>query len=94
MKEYGLQLKSNQNKTCAIRYLAVDNKYRSFGIGKALLKQGITHAKKDKNKRIILHTMDTMNKAIELYTNYGFFRYENIDFINNGIFVKGYSKVI
>lgn len=94
LKEYGLELKSNSSKTSAIRYLAVDDKYRGMGIGKALISECITHSKKDKNKRIILHTLASMKEASHIYTQYGFLRFEDIDFRSHGISVQGYSKTI
>lgn len=94
IKEYGFKLKLNQNKTCAIRYLAVDEKYRSLGIGKALIKQCISHSRQDKNRRIVLHTMDTMKEASKIYSNYGFFRYKKIDFKINSITIKAYTKTL
>lgn len=92
MKEYELELKSKPNKTCAIRYLSVDKKYRGFGIAKSLVTECINHAKKDKNNRIILHTMNSMKEAIKIYEQFGFLRFEIIDFRNNGIYAKGYYK--
>lgn len=94
LKEYGLELKSNLNKTCAIRYLAVDEKYRGYGIAKSLVKACIAHAKKDKNKKIVLHTMESMKEASKIYTQYEFKRHKDIDFRKNGINVRGYTKNI
>lgn len=92
MKEYGLKISTNSHKTCALRYLAVDEKFTGYGIAKALVKQGIKHAKEDRNKTIVLHTMDSMKSATKIYTQYGFKRYMNIDFRKNGVSIKGYRK--
>lgn len=94
LKEYGLNIKSNTHKMGAIRYLAVDDKYRGIGIGKALIHECINHAKKDKNKKIVLHTLDSMKEASHIYAHYGFSRFKDIDFRINGINVKGYSKTV
>ena len=94
LKEYGLELKSNLNKTCAIRYLAVDENFRGYGIAKSLLKACIEHAKKEKKKKIVLHTMESMTEATKIYTQYEFKRHKDIDFRKNGIDVKGYLKNI
>ena len=94
LKEYGLSVKLNTHKMCAIRYLAVDDKYRGMGIGKALINECINHAKKDKNKRIVLHTLSSMQEASSIYEEYGFSRFKDIDFRSDGINVQGYSKNI
>lgn len=94
LKEYGLELKSNLNKTCAIRYLAVDENFRGYGIAKSLVRTCISHAKKDKNKKIVLHTMESMKEASEIYTQYGFKQYQNINFTKDGINVIGYIKYL
>lgn len=92
VKEYGLKLKSNNYKTCAIRYLAVDEKHRGLKVAKNLVKTTIKKAKKDKNRLMILHTMKSMQSATKIYNNFEFKRYKKIDFRNNGIDVKGYFK--
>lgn len=94
MKEYGFNLKKAHKKTSAIRYLAVDDKFTGEGIGKALIKECLLQAKKDKQKNIILHTMDTMKEATKIYTQYNFIRHKNIDFKANGISAQGYMKNI
>ena len=94
LKEYGLQLKTNSGRTCAIRYLAVDDNFRGFGIGKALVQACINHAKKDKKEKMFLHTLESMKKATKIYENEGFYRFKEIDFRNYGFEVKGYCKVL
>ena len=94
LKEYGLQLKINSGRTCAVRYLAVDDNFRGFGIGKALVKQTINHAIKDKKEKMFLHTLESMKEATKIYENQGFQRFKDIDFRNYGFKVKGYCKVL
>ncbi len=92
LKEYGLQLKINRRRTCAIRYLAVDDNFRGFGIGQTLVQACINHAKKDKKEKIFLHTLDSMKEATKIYEKEGFHRSKDIDFRNYGFEVKGYCK--
>ena len=94
LKEYGLQLKINSGRTCALRYLAVDDNFRGFGIGKALVKQTINHAKKDKKEKMFLHTLNSMKNASKIYEKEGFQRFKHIDFRNYGFEVKGFIKYI
>ncbi|MCT7584663.1 GNAT family N-acetyltransferase [Aliarcobacter butzleri] len=94
IKEYELQLKINTRRTSAIRYLAVEDTCRGFGIGKALIKACITHAKKEKKEKIFLHTLNSMKEATHIYEKIGFSRFKDIDFKNYGLDVKGYSFII
>lgn len=94
LKEYGLQLKTNKGRTSALRYLAVDDNFRGFGIGKALVKQTINHAKKDKKEKMFLHTLNSMKNASKIYEKEGFQRFKHIDFRNYGFEVKGFIKYI
>lgn len=94
LKEYGLQLKTNSGRTCAIRYLAVDDNFRGFGIGQALVQACINHAKKDKKEKIFLHTLDSMKEATKIYEKEGFHRFKDIDFRNYGFEVKGFKKIL
>jgi ribosomal protein S18 acetylase RimI-like enzyme len=74
--------------------LAVDDNFRGFRIGKALVQQTINHAIKDKKEKIFLHTLDSMKEASKIYENEGFKRFKDIDFRNYGFEVKGYIKNI
>ena len=46
--------------------------YKRMGIGKQMLTEVITHAKKHRMKMIILTTSNIQVAAIQLYTKYGF----------------------
>jgi ribosomal protein S18 acetylase RimI-like enzyme len=94
LDNYELYSDSKIKKTSAIRYLAVDKKYSGNSIGKELLKVCINKTKKDKNKIMILHTLDIMVDAISLYEKLDFKRYKNVDFNIVKIDVKGYLKII
>lgn len=52
-------------------------KYRSKGIGSALLEKVIRTAKRDKKKRIVLATATSNTKAQKLYRQYGFKKIPN-----------------
>ncbi len=91
---YGLKLQLKSYKTSAIRFLAVDEQYRGMSIGKALISQCVFQAQKDKNKKIVLHTLSSMKEASKIYKQFGFKRFTNIDFINHGVPVEGYVKFI
>ncbi len=92
LDDYGLQLKLKSNKTSAIRYLAVKSKYNGNSIGKALIDECINLTKKDKNKKLVLHTLDSMKEAIQIYKEHEFKRFKKIDFNVGKICAKGYSK--
>ena len=47
-------------------------RYQSMGIGKRMLTELITHAKKHRMKMIVLTTSNTQVAAIQLYMKYGF----------------------
>lgn len=94
LDNYKLYIRSKPYKTSAIRYLAVDNQYSGNAIGIELLNMCINKTKKDKNKRLILHTLDTMIEAISIYEKLGFKRDKKIDFYVGNIHIKGYNKTI
>ena len=63
-----------------IRLLAVDERARGSGLGKALVKMCIRHARKAGARAVGLHTSDRMTVATGLYTSLGFERVPELDF--------------
>jgi len=69
----GLRHDENQDPgVFQLRRMYVVPGYKRMGIGKRMLTEVITHAKKHRMKMIILTTSNTQVAAIQLYMKYGF----------------------
>ncbi|MDN4495068.1 GNAT family N-acetyltransferase [Ureibacillus aquaedulcis] len=76
-----------------LRMLAVSPKARGKGVAKALVQQCIDRSKEKGYKAMGLHTADYMESAVKLYTDMGFKRKPDYDFVplDDGIVVKAFS---
>ncbi len=70
---YGLYLLDEQ--TCELRKMYLNKAYRGMGLGKKLLEDSLSHAKRLGFKRIVLETASVLKEAIALYKSYGFAEY-------------------
>jgi ribosomal protein S18 acetylase RimI-like enzyme len=70
-------LKKLDDKTCEMKRLFVDDKYKGRGIGEDLVEKIIEEAKKNNYERIRLNTLDTMDVALEVYYKNGFYEIES-----------------
>ncbi|MDR1182618.1 MAG: GNAT family N-acetyltransferase [Bacteroidales bacterium] len=70
-------LKHLDDKTCEMRKLLVNDKYKGKGIGENLVEKIIEEAKKKNYERIRLNTLDTMDVAVDVYYRNGFYEIES-----------------
>jgi putative acetyltransferase len=59
-------------RSCKLRKMYVDKKYRGFKLGEQLMKQALNKAIELGFRTIYLETVHTMKAAIQLYEKYGF----------------------
>ncbi len=83
-----------EQSTSGIRLLAVDEKARGAGIGKALTNACIAKAIEAKHQQVILHTTEAMQVAWVMYEKMGFERTMQFDFKQNGFQVYGFCLLI
>jgi len=62
-------------KTCELRKMYLHKTHRGKGLGKFLLDDALSKARKIGFKRIILETASVLKEAIALYKSYGFVQY-------------------
>jgi len=74
-----------------IRLLAVDNAFRSRGVGKALTQFCIERARELGKARTVLHTTRAMQTAWTMYERLGFVRFPEIDFRQGNLDVYGFQ---
>uniref|UniRef100_A0A060TK00 ARAD1D51172p n=1 Tax=Blastobotrys adeninivorans TaxID=409370 RepID=A0A060TK00_BLAAD len=65
-------LRAISSSTCEIKRLYVKGEGRGLGIGKILLQSVIQKAKQIGYSKVYLDTLPSMQKAIDLYLNFGF----------------------
>jgi ribosomal protein S18 acetylase RimI-like enzyme len=69
-------LRKTDDKTCEMKRLFVDDKYRGKGTGKKLVEIIIEEAKSKNYEKIQLDTLDTMKSALGIYYKAGFYEIE------------------
>jgi GNAT superfamily N-acetyltransferase len=74
-----------------IRLLAVDSVVRGKGVGKALTRFAIAHARDIGRTRLVLHTTRVMQTAWAMYDGLGFVRFPEIDFQQGSLDVFGFQ---
>ena len=74
-----------------IRLLAVDNAFRSRGVGKALTQFCIERARELGKARTVLHTTRAMQTAWTMYERLGLVRFPEIDFRQGNLDVYGFQ---
>jgi len=70
---YGLYRLDEQ--TCELRKMYLDKEYRGRGLGRMLLEDAMSKARRLGFKRIVLETASVLKEAIALYKSYGFVEY-------------------
>lgn len=74
-----------------IRLLGVRPAARNAGVGRLLTSACIDIARTDGNREVILHTTLAMRAAWHLYTQLGFIRSEDLDFMQGDLPVFGFK---
>ena len=74
-------IKNLENNICEMKRLFVKDEYKNKGIGKELVGEIIEEAKIRNYKKIMMDTLNTMEKALKIYYKYGF--YEIKKYYNN-----------
>ena len=62
-------------RTCELRKMYLDKAYRGKGLGKFLLEDALSKARRLGFERMILETATVLKEAIALYKSYGFIEY-------------------
>jgi len=70
---YGLYRLDPQ--TCELRKMYLHKEYRGMGLGRMLLENALSQARRVGFKRIVLETASVLKEAIALYKSYGFVEY-------------------
>jgi len=70
---YGLYRLDGQ--TCELRKMYLRKEYRGRGLGKMLLEDALSRARKLGLTRVVLETASVLKEAIALYKSYGFVEY-------------------
>ena len=81
---------STVTDAAGIRLLAVDDAFRGKGVGKALTRFCIAHARDIGKTRLVLHTTKVMQAAWAMYEGLGFVRFPEIDFRQGNLEVFGF----
>jgi len=63
-----------EEKICEMKRLYVDDNYKGNGIGKILVKKIIEEAKNKNYNKMRLDTINTMETALRIYCNNGFYK--------------------
>ena len=63
-------------KTCELRKMYLHRAHRGKGLGKILLEDALSKARKLGFERIVLETASVLKEAITLYVSYGFSEYD------------------
>ena len=69
-------LKKLENKTCEMKRLFVKEEYKGKGIGQKLVEIILKEAKTRNYEKMRLDTLDTMEAALNIYRNNGFYEIE------------------
>ena len=80
-----------EKRTSGIRLLCVAPEFTRMGIGRALACECIRLANVSGNRQVILHSTEAMKVSWHLYQNLGFNRSPELDFVDNGYSVLGFS---
>lgn len=64
------------SKVCELRKMYLHRAYRGKGLGKFLLDDALSQAKKLGFKTVVLETASVLKEAISLYKSYGFVEYQ------------------
>ena len=70
---YGLYLL--EQRTCELRKMYLQKAYRGQGLGKALLDDALSKARRLGFRKMVLETASVLKEAIALYKSYGFVEY-------------------
>ena len=90
LAQYGVNTVATITDAAGVRLLAVDGACQGQGVGKALARFCIEHARRTGKARIILHTTRIMQAAWTMYEGLGFVRFPEIDFRVENIDVFGF----
>ncbi len=91
MQYYGSGgIATQQKHASGFRLLAVDNSFRSQGIGKMLTQACIDKAKAKNHAHVIIHSTKAMQTAWKMYEDLGFKRSEDLDFMQGELPVFGF----
>jgi GNAT superfamily N-acetyltransferase len=91
MRQYGAGgVASSIADAAGIRLLAVRPDWRGAGIGKALTRYCIEHARTLRKSSVVLHTTRVMQTAWSMYERMGFVRFPEIDFQQGSLQVFGF----
>ena len=77
-----------------IRLLAVDDRFRGMGAGKALTDACIRLARQNGHGQVVLHTTQAMQVAWRLYERLGFERSPDLDFVQESLPVFGFRLAL
>jgi GNAT superfamily N-acetyltransferase len=92
MRHYGTSsLATTIPNAAGIRLLAVHPDWRGAGVGKALTRYCIEHARTLRKSSVILHTTRVMLTAWSMYARMGFERFPRIDFQQGALPVYGFK---
>jgi GNAT superfamily N-acetyltransferase len=95
MKYYGSGgTATREENASGFRLLAVDPGSRGGGIGSLLIAECIRRAILHGHSRIIIHTTLAMQTAWKMYEKLGFVRSADLDFMQGGLPVYGFSLKI
>lgn len=91
MSEYGSGgIATRMKNASGIRLLAVDQRFRGLGAGRALTEACIALALQRRHSQVILHTTHAMQRAWKLYERIGFRRSGDLDFMQGELPVFGF----
>ncbi len=92
MRHYGTHsLATSVPDAAGVRLLVVQPDWRGFGIGNALTRYCIEHARTLHKSCVILHSTRVMRTAWSMYERMGFERFPHIDFQQGTLDVYGFK---
>ena len=95
MAEYGSGGTATRiTNASGIRLLAVDDRFRGMGAGKALTDACIRLARQNGHDQVVLHTTQAMQVAWRLYERLGFERSPDLDFTQESLPVFGFRRAL
>ncbi|MBW3566855.1 MAG: GNAT family N-acetyltransferase [Proteobacteria bacterium] len=95
MSEYGSGGIATRTKNASgIRLLAIDQRFRGIGAGRALTEACIALAAERGHSQVILHTAHAMQLAWQLYERIGFRRSGDLDFMQGELPVFGFRYAL
>lgn len=91
LRHYGtVNITAKAQNAAAIRLLGVRSDWRRAGVGRALTRYCIEHARTLRKSSVILHTTRVMQTAWTMYEHMGFERFHDIDFQLGSLEVFGF----